>query len=74
MLTLNALKPSKGANRSSKRRGRGIGSGNGKTAGRGHKGAGSRSGTKKKLYFVRLLLLVEYQNVVLQIFLLLNIK
>jgi len=51
MLTLNGLKPSKGATRSSKRRGRGIGSGNGKTAGRGHKGAGSRSGTKKKLYF-----------------------
>jgi large subunit ribosomal protein L15 len=51
MLTLNAISPAKGAVRDSKRRGRGIGSGNGKTAGRGHKGAGSRSGTKKKLYF-----------------------
>lgn len=51
MVTLNTLKPSKGANRVTKRRGRGIGSGNGKTGGRGHNGAGSRSGTKKKLYF-----------------------
>ena len=32
-----------------KRLGRGIGSGQGKTAGRGHKGAGSRSGTKARL-------------------------
>ena len=32
-----------------KRLGRGIGSGQGKTAGRGHKGAGSRSGTKRRL-------------------------
>ena len=37
----------KGPNR--KRLGRGIGSGHGKTAGRGHKGAGSRSGTKLRL-------------------------
>jgi large subunit ribosomal protein L15 len=51
MLKLNEIRPSKGATRPSKRRGRGIGSGNGKTAGRGHNGAGSRSGTKKKLYF-----------------------
>jgi large subunit ribosomal protein L15 len=51
MLTLNTIKPAAGSTRDSKRRGRGIGSGNGKTAGRGHKGAGSRSGTKKKLYF-----------------------
>ncbi len=50
-MNLNELKPAKGSNRGTKRRGRGIGSGNGKTAGRGHKGAGSRSGTKKKLYF-----------------------
>ena len=34
---------------SRKRLGRGIGSGHGKTAGRGHKGAGSRSGTKLRL-------------------------
>ncbi|MCX7420092.1 MAG: 50S ribosomal protein L15 [Planctomycetia bacterium] len=32
-----------------KRLGRGIGSGQGKTSGRGHKGAGSRSGTKRRL-------------------------
>jgi len=48
---MNELRPDQGSTRNSKRRGRGIGSGNGKTAGRGHKGAGSRSGTKKKLYF-----------------------
>jgi large subunit ribosomal protein L15 len=34
-----------------KRVGRGIGSGHGKTSGRGHKGAGSRSGTKRHLGF-----------------------
>ena len=41
---LNSLKPAKGSNKSSKRVGRGIGSGHGKTAGRGHKGQKSRSG------------------------------
>jgi large subunit ribosomal protein L15 len=41
---LNSLKPAKGANKASKRVGRGIGSGFGKTAGRGHKGQKSRSG------------------------------
>ena len=51
MFRMNELRPDQGSTRNSKRRGRGIGSGNGKTAGRGHKGAGSRSGTKKKLYF-----------------------
>ena len=51
MFRLNEIHPAKGSTRDSKRRGRGTGSGNGKTAGRGHKGAGSRSGTKKKLYF-----------------------
>src|SRR5688500_3772836 len=35
-----------------KRVGRGIGSGHGKTAGRGHKGEGSRSGTKRRRGFV----------------------
>jgi large subunit ribosomal protein L15 len=34
-----------------KRVGRGPGSGHGKTSGRGHKGAGSRSGTKRRLGF-----------------------
>jgi large subunit ribosomal protein L15 len=43
-MSLNNLKPPKGARHSKKRVGRGQGSGNGKTAGRGHKGAQSRSG------------------------------
>src|SRR5210317_948377 len=41
---LNNLKPARGSNKASKRVGRGIGSGSGKTAGRGHKGQKSRSG------------------------------
>jgi large subunit ribosomal protein L15 len=41
---LNSLKPAKGSTKSAKRVGRGIGSGSGKTAGRGHKGQKSRSG------------------------------
>jgi len=41
---LNNLKPAKGSTKASKRVGRGIGSGSGKTAGRGHKGQKSRSG------------------------------
>lgn len=43
-MNLNSLKPAKGSNKASKRVGRGIGSGSGKTAGRGHKGQKSRSG------------------------------
>ena len=43
-MDLKELKPSKGSKRRRRRVGRGIGSGNGKTAGRGHKGRGSRSG------------------------------
>jgi large subunit ribosomal protein L15 len=41
---LNSLKPAKGSTKNAKRVGRGIGSGSGKTAGRGHKGQKSRSG------------------------------
>ncbi len=41
---LERLRPPRGARRRRKRVGRGIGSGNGKTAGRGHKGQKSRSG------------------------------
>jgi len=41
---LNSLKPARGSTKTSKRVGRGIGSGLGKTAGRGHKGQKSRSG------------------------------
>ena len=43
-MDLSNLKPPKGAKHAKKRVGRGQGSGNGKTAGRGHKGAKSRSG------------------------------
>ena len=43
-MDLSNLKPAKGAKKDKKRVGRGPGSGNGKTAGRGHKGAQSRSG------------------------------
>lgn len=48
---LNDLRPPKGAKHAKKRVGRGQGSGNGKTAGRGHKGAQSRSGFKFKRGF-----------------------
>jgi large subunit ribosomal protein L15 len=43
-MNLRELKPAEGSTRRRRRVGRGIGSGNGKTAGRGHKGRGSRSG------------------------------
>ncbi len=45
---LHNLKPKKGSTHRRKRVGRGEGSGMGKTSGRGHKGAGSRSGAKEK--------------------------
>ena len=45
---LHNLKPKPGSRRPRKRIGRGEGSGLGKTSGRGHKGAGSRSGSKRK--------------------------
>src|SRR5919199_3005844 len=50
-MSLNNLRPPKGAKHAKKRVGRGQGSGNGKTAGRGHKGAKSRSGFKHKRGF-----------------------
>jgi large subunit ribosomal protein L15 len=50
-MSLNNLRPPKGAKHSKKRVGRGQGSGQGKTAGRGHKGAKSRSGYKFKRGF-----------------------
>ena len=50
-MSLTGLKPPKGAKHSKKRVGRGQGSGNGKTAGRGHKGAKSRSGFTHKRGF-----------------------
>jgi len=45
---LNTLKPAAGSRKPRKRVGRGHGSGMGKTSGRGHKGAGSRSGSKDR--------------------------
>ena len=45
MLTLANLSPQKGATKNRKRLGRGPGTGHGKTAGRGHKGYKSRSGS-----------------------------
>ena len=48
---LNTLKPAAGSKKSRKRVGRGIGSGLGKTAGRGHKGQKSRSGGFHKVGF-----------------------
>jgi large subunit ribosomal protein L15 len=44
VMRLNTLSPAPGAKTDAKRVGRGIGSGTGKTAGRGHKGQKSRSG------------------------------
>lgn len=50
-MRLNTLSPAKGSTSERKRRGRGIGSGLGKTGGRGHKGQKSRSGGYHKLGF-----------------------
>jgi len=50
-LTLHELRPADGSHRDRKRVGRGHGSGNGKTAGAGHKGQKSRSGYKFKRGF-----------------------
>jgi len=48
---LDSLIPSKGSIKNKKRIGRGPGSGLGKTSGRGHKGAGQRSGNKRRAWF-----------------------
>jgi large subunit ribosomal protein L15 len=50
-MDLSNLKPAKGSTKSSKRLGRGQGSGRGGTATRGHKGAKSRSGYSQKIGF-----------------------
>ncbi|MBI9061551.1 MAG: 50S ribosomal protein L15 [Marinilabiliaceae bacterium] len=50
-MNLNNLRPAKGSTKSSKRIGRGQGSGHGGTATRGHKGAKSRSGYSRKFGF-----------------------
>ncbi|MGV8804810.1 MAG: 50S ribosomal protein L15 [Polaromonas sp.] len=50
-MQLNTIKPGQGAKHAKRRVGRGIGSGLGKTAGRGHKGQKSRSGGYHKVGF-----------------------
>jgi len=50
-MELNTLKPAAGSKHAKRRVGRGIGSGLGKTAGRGHKGQKSRSGGYHKVGF-----------------------
>jgi large subunit ribosomal protein L15 len=51
LVGLHSLSPSPGSRRPRKRIGRGEGSGTGKTSGRGQKGAGSRSGSKRRAAF-----------------------
>ncbi len=48
---LHSLKPAEGSRKDRKRIGRGHGSGHGKTSGRGHKGYGSRAGSKRRARF-----------------------
>lgn len=50
-MELNAIKPAEGAKHAKRRVGRGIGSGLGKTAGRGHKGQKARAGGYHKVGF-----------------------
>ena len=50
-MNLSNLKPAAGSVKNKFRKGRGEGSGNGLTAGRGHKGAKSRSGYSRKIGF-----------------------
>ena len=50
-MRLNTIKPGEGSRKDAKRAGRGIGSGLGKTCGRGHKGQKSRSGGFHKVGF-----------------------
>jgi len=50
-MRLNTIKPAAGSNKARRRVGRGIGSGLGKTAGRGHKGQKSRAGGFHKVGF-----------------------
>src|ERR1700733_6576574 len=50
-MNLNTIKPALGAKKTAKRLGRGIGSGKGKTCGRGHKGQKARAGGFHKVGF-----------------------
>ena len=68
-MRLNELRDNPNARKSRTRVGRGIGSGKGKTAGRGHKGQKSRSGVAiKGLRVVKCLFICVYQKGVLIIF------
>ena len=51
-MRLNTIKPADGSKKNARRVGRGIGSGFGKTAGRGHKGQHSRTGGFHKVGFI----------------------
>jgi large subunit ribosomal protein L15 len=51
MLKLNDLKPAAGSKKNTKRLGRGTGSGQGSTAGKGNNGHKARSGSTNKFYF-----------------------
>jgi large subunit ribosomal protein L15 len=63
-MKLNTISPAEGSKKNRKRVGRGIGSTDGKTAGRGHKGQKSRSGGYHKVGFEggRCLYNADYQN------------
>jgi large subunit ribosomal protein L15 len=50
-MQLNKLKPAEGSRKAKRRVGRGLGSGHGKTAGKGHKGQKARSGGKVHPWF-----------------------
>ena len=50
-MSLSNLKPAKGSIKQTKRIGRGNATGQGRTAGKGHKGYQSRSGTKNRFHF-----------------------
>ena len=50
-MSLSNLQPAKGSIKNSKRIGRGNATGQGRTAGKGHKGYNSRSGTKNRFHF-----------------------
>lgn len=59
MLKLHSLKPSKGAKKTSRRLGRGPGSGRGKTAGKGTKGQKARTGGRKRLRMLGMKMIIR---------------
>ena len=61
-MKLNTLSPAPGSKKNAKRVGRGIGSGSGKTCGRGHKGQHSRSGGYLKVYSQGAQFFYEFQT------------